>query len=118
MKTNERRAGDVTIVDVEGRIVFGDGEEEFRRAVTGAMEAGRMDLVINMAEVPYVDSAGISQLVRTFVTTSTRGGHMKLLKLTRGVRDLLTITRLLTVMESFESEEEAVKSFAKASKPS
>lgn len=118
MKTNERQAGDITIVDVEGRIVFGDGEGEFRDAVTGVIEAGRVKLVINMAEVPYVDSAGISQLVRAFVSASKKGGQMKLLRLTRRVRDLLTITRLLTVMESFESEEEAVASFARASKPS
>ena len=114
MKTTERQSGDITIVDVQGRIVFGEGEEEFREAVTGAIESGRTKLVINMAEVPYVDSAGISQLVRTFVTTSRRGGQMKLLNLTRRVHDLLTITRLLTVIEAFDSEEEAVASFGKA----
>ncbi len=118
MKTTERRAGDITIFDVEGRIVFGDGEEEFRDALAPVIEADQLKLVINMAEVPYVDSAGISQLVRAFVTTSRKGGHLKLLRLTRRVRDLLTITRLLTVIESFESEEEAIKSFAETSKPS
>jgi len=111
MKTSERQVGDITIMDVEGRIVFGDGEQEFRDAVTRVIEAGHVKLVINLAEVPYLDSAGISQLVRTHVTTANRGGRMKMLKLTRRVRELLTITRLLTVMEAFESEEDAVASF-------
>lgn len=118
MKTTERQAGDITIVDVQGRIMFGDGEEEFRDAVNRAIEAGRVTLVINMAEVPYVDSAGLSQLVRTFVAAGKRGGRMKLLNLTRRVRDLLTISRLLTVIEAFESEEEAVASFGEASEVS
>jgi anti-sigma B factor antagonist len=114
MKTNERQAGDITILDVEGRIMFGDGEDGFRDAVNRAIEAGRVKLVINMAEVPFVDSAGISQLVRTFVTVGKKGGGMKLLKPTKRVRELLTVTRLLTVWHPFESEEEAVGSFGKA----
>lgn len=114
MKISEREAGDITILDIEGRIMFGDGEERFRDAVTRLIESGRVKLVLNMALVPYIDSAGISQLVRTFVTAGNRGGRMKLLHLTKRVRELLNITRLLTVFEAFESEEEAVGSFAKA----
>ncbi len=111
MKTTERQAGDITIVDVQGRIMFGDGEEQFRDAGTRAIESGRVKLVINMAGVPFVDSAGLSQLVRIFVTAGKRGGQMKLLNLTRRVQDLLTITKLVTVIEAFDSEEEAVASF-------
>ncbi len=111
MKTSERQVGDITIIDVVGRIVFGDGEQDFRDVVTRVTEAGVVKLVINLAEVPYVDSAGISQLVRAHVTTANRGGRMKMLKLTRRVRELLTLTRLLTVMEAFESEEDAIASF-------
>jgi anti-sigma B factor antagonist len=113
MKTSERQAGDITILDVSGRIMFGDGEDGFRDAVTKAIEAGRVKLVINMAEVPFIDSAGISQLVRTFVTAGKKGGGMKLLKPTKRVRELLTVTRLLTIWQPFESEEEAVASFGK-----
>ncbi len=76
MKISEREAGDITILDIEGRIMFGDGEESFRDAVTRTIESGRVKLVINMAGVPYIDSAGISQLVRTFVTAGRRGGRM------------------------------------------
>ncbi len=115
MKTTERQSGDITIVDVQGRIMFGEGEKEFHDVVTRAIEAGRVKLLINMAEVPFVDSAGLSQLVRTFVTAGKKGGQMKLLNLSRRVQDLLTITRLLTVLEAFESEEEAVASFGETS---
>lgn len=118
MKISEREAGDITILDVDGRIMFGDGEESFRDAVTRLVEGGRVKLVINMAAVPYIDSAGISQLVRTYVTASNRGGRMKLLRLTKRVRELLSITRLLTIWEAFESEEEAVRSFGEAPKAS
>ncbi len=118
MKISEREAGDITILDVDGRIMFGDGEESFRDAVTRLVEAGRVKLVINMAAVPYIDSAGISQLVRTYVTASNRGGRMKLLRLTKRVRELLSITRLLTIWEAFESEEEAVRSFGESAKAS
>ena len=118
MKISERQAGDITILDVEGRIMFGDGEENFRDAVTRSIEAGRVKLVINMAEVPYIDSAGISQLVRTFVTAGKMGGRMKLLHVTKRVRELLTITRLLNVWEAFDREEEAVGSFGAAPKDS
>ena len=114
MKISEREAGDVTILDIEGRIMFGDGEENFRDAVTRTIESGRVKLVLNMAGVPYIDSAGISQLVRTFVTAGKKGVRMKLLHLTKRVRELLNITRLLTVWEAFESEEEAVGSFGEA----
>ncbi|MBK5257751.1 MAG: STAS domain-containing protein [Vicinamibacteria bacterium] len=117
MKTTERQAGDITILDVQGRIMFGDGEDGFRDAVTKTIESGRVKLVINMAEVPFVDSAGLSQLIRTYVTTGKRGGQMKLLNLTKRVRELLTITKLLTVLEEFESEEEAVASFGEMSLP-
>lgn len=112
MDISERQAGDITILDVPDRIVFGAGEEEFRDAVNRALDAGRVKLIVNLARVPYVDSAGISQLVRTFVTTGKRGGGMKLLSLSRRVREVLQMTRLLTVMEAFDSEEKAVASFA------
>jgi len=118
MKITERQADDITILDVEGRLLFGDGEEEFRDAVTKVIESGRVKLVLNLAEVPYVDSAGISQLVRTFATVGKRGGRVKLLHLTRRVKELLTITRLLTLWESFDSEQKAVESFGGVSGPS
>ena len=111
MKITDRSSGDVTIIDVLGKVVFGEGEEEFRRVASGLIESGRVKLVLNLAEVPYVDSAGISEIVRVYVTASKRGGQMKLLSLTRRVQEVLTITKLLTVFETFDSEDEAVASF-------
>jgi len=117
METSARQAGDITILDARGRLMFGNGEEEFRDAVNRLLEAGRSKLVLNLTEVPFVDSAGLSQLVRTFVTTSKRGGGMKLVGLSKRVRELLTITRLLTVFQAFSTEEEAVASFGSAPDP-
>jgi len=110
MKIRERQAGDITILDVEGRILYADGEEYFRDAVTRVVESGRVKLVINMTEVPYIDSAGITQLVRTFATTGKRAGGMRLFGLSEKVRELLNITRLLAVFQAFDSEEEAIAS--------
>lgn len=115
MKIAERQSGDVTILDVQGKLLLGDGDEAFRETVTRAVESGRLKLAINMAEVPFIDSSGISELVRTYVTLNKRGGRMTLVSLTRRVHELLSITRLLTVFETFDSEEEAVDSYGQAS---
>lgn len=114
MKIAERQSGDITILDVQGKLLLGEGDEIFHEAVNRVVEAGRLKLVINMAEVPYVDSSGISELVRTYVTLGKRGGRMTLVSLTRRVHELLSITRLLTVFETFDSEEEAVDSYGQA----
>lgn len=111
MKITERSSGHITILDVSGRIAFGDGDDAFRAAVSQLMDSGCSNLVINLAEVPFVDSAGLSQLVRAFVTAGRGGGQMKLLSPTRRVHELLAVTRLDSVIPAFESEEEAVASF-------
>ena len=111
MNIAERQVGGVTIVDLRGKLMFGDGDQAFRDAINKVIDSGRLQVVLNMAEVPYVDSAGISEIVRTYVTLNKRAGRLKLLDLTRKVQDLLTITKLLTIFEIFESEEEAVDSF-------
>jgi|JI10StandDraft_1071094.scaffolds.fasta_scaffold67581_2 anti-sigma B factor antagonist len=113
MKIAERQSGDITILDVQGKLLLGEGDEIFREAVKRVVEGGRLNLVINMAEVPYVDSSGISELVRTYVTLGKRGGRMTLVSLTRRVHELLSVTRLLTVFEAFDSEEEAVDSYGR-----
>ncbi len=112
MNIVERRVGDITIIDLQGNIMFEDGDLELRGAVTRVLDAGRKKVILNMAEVPYMDSAGLSELVRTFVAINKRGGRMALLDLTRKVNDLLTIAKLLTVFETFDSEAEAVKGFS------
>lgn len=112
MNIVERRVGDITIIDLQGNIMFEDGDLELRAAVARVLDAGHKKVILNMAEVPYMDSAGLSELVRTFVAINKRGGRMALLDLTRKVNDLLTIAKLLTVFETFDSEAEAVKGFS------
>jgi anti-sigma B factor antagonist len=111
MNIVQRQAGDITIIDLQGNIMFEDGDLDLRAAVGEALAAGRRKVILNMAEVPYMDSAGLSELVRSFVAIKKRGGRMGLLDLTRKVNDLLTIAKLLTVFETFDSEAEAVKGF-------
>lgn len=111
MQFVERLVGDVTILDVSGRIMFADGVEGFRAALGPIIERTGVRLVLNMAEVPLIDSAGIGELVRAHTSLSRGGGGLRLLRLTRRVYEALSITRLLTVIEAFDSEDEAVESF-------
>ena len=112
MNIAERPLGDITIIDLQGSILFEDGDQELRAVVTRLLESGRVNLVLNMAEVPYLDSAGLSEIVRSFVAVKKRGGRMVLMELTRKVNDLFTIANLLTIFETFDSEAEALQSFA------
>lgn len=108
---NERNAGDVTILDLSGKITIGEGSVQLRDAVRRLLEQGHKNLLIDLGGVDYVDSSGIGELVSCYTTTKNQGGHLKLLNLTKKIKDLLSITKLLTVFETFDSEEEALKSF-------
>ena len=108
---NEREAGDVTILDLSGRITIGEGSVQLREAVRGLLERGKRKLLINLGGVDYVDSSGIGELVSCYTTTKKDGGQLKLLNLTKKIKDLLQITKLLTVFETYDDEAEAVKSF-------
>jgi anti-sigma B factor antagonist len=111
MKIVERQVGDVTILDLHGKILIGEGDDALRDAVTKLVDSGKLKLLLNLADVPYVDSAGLGEIVRCYTTVSKKGGKLKLLNLTKKIQDLLSITKLLTVFETFENEAEAVKSF-------
>jgi anti-sigma B factor antagonist len=112
MKIVERQVGDVIILDLHGKIMIGEGDDALREAVTRLADGGKTKLVLNLAEVPYVDSAGLGEIVRCYTTVSKKDGKLKLLNLTKKIQDLLAITKLLTVFETYESEDEAVRSFA------
>jgi anti-sigma B factor antagonist len=112
MKIVERQIGDVVILDLHGKILIGEGDDALREAVTKLADAGKTKILLNLADVPYVDSAGLGEIVRTYTTVSKKGGKLKLLNLTRKIQDLLSITKLLTVFETYESENDAVRSFA------
>ncbi len=111
MKITERQVKDVTILDLAGKILIGEGDDALREAVTRVVDSGKSKILLNLAEVPYVDSAGLGEIVRCYTTVSRKNGRLKLLNLTKKIRDLLSITKLLTVFETFETEDEAVNSF-------
>jgi len=114
MQIEERTIGDVVILDLKGKITLGEGDELLKDKVNSLVNQGRKKIILNLAEVPYVDSAGLGEVVRTYTTVSRQGGSLKLLNLTKRITDLLSITKLLTVFETFESENDAIKSFSAA----
>jgi anti-sigma B factor antagonist len=112
MQIQERSVNTVTILDLKGKLTMGEGDELLRDKVNSLIHQERKKLVLNLAEVPYVDSAGLGEIVRAYTTVSRQGGSLKLLNLTKRIQDLLSITKLLTVFETFDSENEAVRSFS------
>jgi len=111
VKLTTRQVGDVTVVDAAGRITLGDGASTFRDTIRDLAGGGRKKLLLNLAEVSYIDSSGIGEMVSGFTTVTNQGGQVKLLNLTKRVKDLLQITKLYTVFEVFEDETAAVRSF-------
>jgi anti-sigma B factor antagonist len=106
--------GDVTIVDISGRIVLGEECDSLRSLVSDLLSKGRKKILLNVAEVNYIDSSGLGHLVSAFTTVGKQKGKLKLLKLTEKVRDLMQITKLDTVFDIMEDEEVAVKSFGQS----
>ncbi len=96
---------------MKGKLTLGDGDELLRGKVASLVQAGDKKIVLNLGDVPYIDSAGLGEVVRTYTTVSRQGGSLKLLNLTKRIKDLLAITKLLTVFDSFDTENEAVTSF-------
>ena len=111
MLIEERVVEGVTILDLKGKMTLGEGDELLKDKINSLVHQGRKKLVLNLEAVPYIDSAGLGEIVRTYTTVSRQGGKLKLLNLTKRIQDLLAITKLLTVFETYESEPEAVKSF-------
>jgi anti-sigma B factor antagonist len=114
MQIEQRAVGDVIVLDLKGKITLGEGDELLKDKVNSLVNQGHRKIVLNLAEVPYIDSAGLGEIVRTYTTVSRQGGSLKLLNLTKRITDLLSITKLLTVFETFETEDEAVRSFSAA----
>ena len=108
---NTRRANGVTVVDVAGRVTLGDGSTELRDAIRALVSEGQKQILLNLAELTYLDSSGIGVLVSSFATLRSQQGQLKLMHLTGRVKDLLLITKLYTVFEVFEDESTAVDSF-------
>ena len=111
MLIEERVVEGVTILDLKGKMTLGEGDELLKDKINSLLAAGKKKLLLNLESVPYIDSAGLGEVVRTYTTVSRQGGSLKLLNLTKRIEDLLSITKLLTVFDTFDSEAEAIKSY-------
>jgi anti-sigma B factor antagonist len=106
-----REVGHVTVLDVRGRIVLGDEIHQLRDAVRGLIADGKKRIILNLADVDYIDSSGVGELVGCFTTVRNSGGELKLLNLSQKVQDVLYVTKLYTVFDIRDDEFTAVKSF-------
>jgi anti-sigma B factor antagonist len=111
MQIEERIVGDVTILDLKGKMTLGEGDELLKDKINSLIQQDRKKLLLNLEGVPYIDSAGLGEIVRTYTTVSRQGGKLKLLNLTKRIQDLLAITKLLTVFETYDTEQDAIGSF-------
>lgn len=111
MQINKRRIGNITILDLEGKLTIGDGAELLRDTVASIIFQGEKQIVLNLAGVPYMDSGGLGELVRCSVITGKAQGAVKLMNLTSKITDLLTITKLLNVFDTHDTEAAALSSF-------
>jgi anti-sigma B factor antagonist len=115
MKVTIRQVDSVTVVDVSGRITLGEGCTQLRELVRDQLSKGNKWILLNLADVTYIDSSGIGELVSAFTGVAKQGGALKLLHLTKKVHDLLQITKLYTVFDVHDDEARAIGSFEKAS---
>ena len=112
MQIEQRAVGSVMILDLKGKITLGEGDEALKDKINSLILQGHKKMLLNFGDVPYIDSAGLGEIVRTYTTVSRQGGQLKLVNLTKRITDLLSITKLLTVFETFETEPEALKSYS------
>ena len=114
MQIDERVVDGVTILDLKGKMTLGEGDELLKDKINSLLQQEQEAAALNLENVPYIDSAGLGEIVRTYTTVSRQGGKLKLLNLTKRIQDLLAITKLLTVFETYDSEAEAIKSSSKS----
>ena len=112
LRATHRDAGKVTVIDLSGRITLGEGSALLRKTIRTLLEEQRTRLLLNLGDVDYIDSSGIGELVSAFTAVKGSGGEMKLLNLTRKVRDILQITKLYTVFDVHSDENTALRSFS------
>lgn len=112
MKIESRAVSGVTILDIHGKVTLGEGSAAIRGKVAELLNEGNKNILLNLGDVSYVGSSGIGELVSSFTTVSNQGGQLKLLNLTKKLEELLAITKLLTVFDSYDDEQKAVESFS------
>ena len=111
MEISERNDGKVTILSLAGKVTLGEGDVLLKDKLHSLLNQGRKDVLLNLAQVSYVDSAGLGAIVSAYTTMTREGGSLKLANVTKKLQDLLSITKLLTVFETFDSEDEALRSY-------
>lgn len=111
MKLSTRKIGKIVIVDIEGKVLLGDGDVEIKQAVENLLRQGDKNIILNLAKVPYIDSAGLGEVIRCYTTIRRNGGNLKLLAPNERLIDLLNITKLINVFDWYREEEAAVASF-------
>jgi len=109
----DRQVGDVDVLDIEGRIVLGDESNSFREKVKGLLAAGKKKIILNLAQVTYIDSAGLGTLVSTFHSAKSQGATLKLVNLGSKFKEVLQVTKLMTVFDTYDNEAAAIASFPK-----
>jgi anti-sigma B factor antagonist len=111
LNISERQAGDVTILDLDGKVTIGEGSVALRTTIRRLLGEGKKNILLNLGGVGYVDSSGIGELVSSYTAVQKEGGSLKMLNLTQKIQDLLAITKLLTVFDVYESEGDALAGF-------
>ena len=111
MEITLRTVGDIQILDCSGKITLGEGTMTVRNTVRDILKDNGKKIILNLADVNYIDSSGIGELVSTYTTVTNHGGQLKLLNLTKKIHELLQITKLLTVFQVFNDEQDAIGSF-------
>jgi anti-sigma B factor antagonist len=114
LSVNTRKVQDVIVVDMSGRLAAGEGVMLLRNTVRHFTEDGNRKFVLNLGSVSYIDSAGLGELISTYTTLRNKGGDVKLLNLTKTAKDLLQMTKLLTVFDTYDDEPKAIQSLTGA----
>ena len=110
--TTTREVGQITMVDLSGRIALGEGSALLRKTIRDLLEGGRTNIILNLGDINYIDSSGIGELMTTYTSVKNQGGELKLLNLHKNVRNLLQVTRLYTVFDVQEDLNTAIRAFA------
>lgn len=113
LRMTDREVNGVTVIDLEGRIVLGEESNSFRERVKSLLAAGKKKIVLNLANVSYIDSAGLGTLVATFHSARSQGATLKLANLGQKFKEVLQVTKLMTVFDTYENEAAAIQSFGK-----
>ncbi len=111
MQIDERIVDDVTVLDLKGKMTLGEGDELLKDKINSLASQGHKKILLNLEAVPYIDSAGLGEIVRTYTSISRQGGKLKLLNVSKRIQDLLVITKLITIFDSYDDEAEAVRSY-------